>query len=180
LGDTYEVEVKIAIDSYEEMEKRILNVGAEKSDREVQIDSYFDHPCRKFQDTDEALRVRSSSPSGLIELTYKGPRIDNNTKTRIEASVILDDANEIVSILENLSFRLVATVTKTRQFFSLPSMTISIDKVEDVGLFMELESIAKTKDVAQARDNIFEMMRKLGLDPKESIRESYLELYWER
>ena len=51
MGDTYEVEVKIAIGSYEEMEKRILHVGAEKINREVQIDSYYDHPCRTFQDT---------------------------------------------------------------------------------------------------------------------------------
>ena len=189
MGDTYEVEVKIAIDSYDEMEQRILNVGAEKINREVQIDSYYDHPCRTFQDTDEALRVRSRQPlgkeevdsrNGLVELTYKGPKIDRTTKTRIESSAMLNDSVEITSILENLSFKLVANVTKKRQFFSLPSITISIDDVEDVGLFMELESVVKTKDVDHARENIFTLMEKLGLDPSQSIRESYLELYMKR
>jgi adenylate cyclase class 2 len=188
LGDTYEVEVKVAIDSYEDMEKRILSIGAKKINREVQVDSYYDHPCRTFHDTDEALRVRSrrplgqevDSPSGLVELTYKGPKIDSTTKTRIESSVNLDDTVEIVSILENLSFKLVATVIKKRQFFSLPSITISIDDVEDVGLFMELESVVKTKDVDHARKNIFAVIEKLGLDSSQSIRESYLELYVKR
>ena len=189
MGDTYEVEVKIAIDSYDEMEQRILNVGAEKINREVQIDSYYDHPCRTFQDTDEALRVRSRQPlgkeeadsrNGLVELTYKGPKIDSTTKTRIESSAMLNDSVEITSILENLSFKLVANVTKKRQFFSLPSITISIDDVEDVGLFMELESVVKIKDVDHARENIFTLMEKLGLDPSQSIRESYLELYMKR
>ncbi|MHA2027672.1 MAG: class IV adenylate cyclase [Candidatus Thorarchaeota archaeon] len=189
MGDTYEVEVKVAIDSYEEMEKRVLKLGAKKINREVQIDSYYDHPCRTFHDTDEALRVRSrqsiendliDSTRGLIELTYKGPKIDSTTKTRIETSVNLDDSVEMTTILENLGFKLVATVTKKRQFFTLPSMTISIDEVEDVGLFMELESVVKTKEVDDARENIFTMMKKLGLDPSQSIRESYLELYVNR
>ena len=189
LGDTYEVEVKVAIDGYAEMEQRILNLGAEKINREVQIDSYYDHPCRTFHDTDEALRVRFrqplgnegiDSPNGLVELTYKGPKIDSTTKTRIESSVTLDDTVEITSILESLSFKLVATVTKKRQIFSLPTITISIDEVEDVGLFMELESIVKTKDVDHARENIFAIMEKLGLDSSLSIRASYLELYVKR
>jgi len=189
MGDTYEVEVKIAIDSYEEMEERILDLGAEKINREIQVDSYYDHPCKTFQETDEALRVRSRQPIGnertessrnLVELTYKGPKVDTTTKTRIETSVNLDDATEIASILENLGFKQVATVIKKRQFFRLPSITISIDEVEDVGLFMELESIAQTEEVDKARENIFEMMKKLDLDPSKSIRASYLELYVNR
>jgi adenylate cyclase class 2 len=189
MGDTYEVEVKIAIDSYEEMEKRILDVGAKKINKEFQIDSYYDHPCRTFQETDEALRVRSRQPigdeknvpsKGLVELTYKGPKVDDTTKTRIEASATLDDAAEMTTILENLGFKLVAAVTKKRQFFNLPSITLSIDEVEDVGLFMELESIAETKDIDQAKENIFALMEKMGLDPSQSIRESYLWMYMNR
>ncbi|MFW9812405.1 MAG: class IV adenylate cyclase [Candidatus Thorarchaeota archaeon] len=189
MGDIYEVEVKIAIDNYEEMEKRIMEVGAQKTNRETQIDSYYDHPCKTFQNTDEALRVRSRQPinSGAVdppreeaELTYKGPRIDSTTKTRIETSVSIDSAKGMTSILENLGFKLVASIIKKRQFFNLPSMTISIDEVEDVGLFMELETIAQTKDVDEARQNIFAMMEKLGLNPSQSIRASYLEIYMNR
>ncbi len=189
MGDTYEVEVKISIVSYKEMEKKILNVGAIKINKEVQIDSYFDHPCRTFQETDEALRVRLRKPlsreepgssADLVELTYKGPKIDSTTKTRIESSVKLNDAEEITSILENLGFKLVAKITKKRQFFSLSAITISIDDVEDVGLFMELESIANIDEIDNARENIFTVVKELGLDPTQSIRESYLELYLNR
>jgi adenylate cyclase class 2 len=186
MGETYEVEVKVAIDSSEEMEERILNLGAKKINREVQIDSYFDHPCKTFRDTDEALRIRSrqqiendqtDSDKALTELTYKGPKIDSTTKTRIEATVNLDDSEEMTTIVENLGFKRVATVVKKRQFFILPELTISIDEVEDVGFFMELESVVATKDVDEARENIFSTMKKLGLDPSQSIRASYLELY---
>ncbi len=188
MRDTYEVEVKIPIDNYDEMENRILNVGGEKINQEIQIDSYYDHPCRTFQETDEALRLRFRQPLegeklgpsiDLIELTYKGPKIDSTTKTRIESSVKLYDAEEITSILENLGFKLVGKITKKRQFFSFPTISVSIDDVEDVGLYLELETIAKTTDeVNKARKEIFAMIRELGLDPSKSIRESYLYLYF--
>jgi adenylate cyclase class 2 len=187
MGETYEVEVKVSIDSLEDMEHRILNIGAKMINKEIQIDSYFDHPCRTFQETDEALRVRLRKPfdvekreisTDLVELTYKGPKIDTTTKTRLESSVELNNAEEITFILENLGFKLVAKITKKRQFFSLPATTISIDDVEDVGLFLELESIARTKDeLARTKENIFNLMKDLGLDITQSIRESYLELY---
>ncbi|MFW9794343.1 MAG: class IV adenylate cyclase [Candidatus Thorarchaeota archaeon] len=189
MEDSYEVEVKISIDSYEEMEKRILEVGAKKINREIQRDLYYNHPCRNFQNTDEALRLRSRQPiegeevdssRGRVEITYKGPKVDSTTKTRIEASVDLHDSTEMATILEHLGFELVATVIKTRQFFRLPSITISIDEVEDVGLFMELETMAQPKDVDDAREQIFTIMEKLGLDPSQSIRESYLEIYLNR
>ncbi len=189
MGDTYEVEVKISIDSFDEIEQRILNLGAKKINQEVQIDSYFEHPCRTFSETDEALRVRLRRPLGkaehesqtdLVELTYKGPKIDSTTKTRIESSVKLNDVEEITSILENLGFKQVATITKKRQFFSLPQITISIDDVEDVGLFVELESISNYDEITKARENIFAMVKKLGLKSTQSIRESYLELFLSR
>ena len=188
MGETYEVEVKVAIDNIEEMEDRIVRLGATKINKEVQIDSYFDHPCRTFQETDEALRVRLRQPIDLedtsidlVEFTYKGPKIDSTTKTRIESSVNLNNAGEITFILENLGFTLVAKVTKKRQFFSLSTLTLSTDDVEDVGIFLELESIAKNKDeLTDAREHIFKIMEELGLDKSQSIRESYLELYLNR
>jgi adenylate cyclase class 2 len=189
MGESYEVEVKVAIDSSEEMEERILNLGAKKINREVQKDAYFDHPCKTFRDTDEALRIRSrqqievdetDSDRGLFEITYKGPKIDSTTKTRIEATVNLDDSKEMTRIIENLGFKRVATVIKKRQFFTLPEMTLSIDEVEDVGFFMELESVVSAKDVDEARETIFSTMKKLGLDPSQSIRASYLELYLDK
>ncbi len=188
MGETYEVEVKVAIDSIEEMEDKIMHLGAKRINKEIQIDSYFDHPCRTFQETDEALRVRLRQPidpedisTDLVELTYKGPKIDNTTKTRIESSVNLNNAEEITFILEKLGFTLVAKVTKKRQFFSLPAMTISTDDVEGVGIFLELESIAKNNDeLEDAREYIFKIMKDIGLDVSQSIRESYLELYLNR
>jgi adenylate cyclase class 2 len=190
MSESFEVEVKVAITDSEVMTQKLIDSGAKVLNSEVQVDTYFDHPCRTFVETDEAIRVRIRNPldeQGMAasyapnELTYKGPKLDKKTKTRTEYSVGIDDTDSIVSILESLSFKTIAKVTKKRTFFDLRDITISIDDVEEVGLFLELESIAHHKDeMESAKKAIFEILDELGIDAKQSIRDSYLEMYMDR
>jgi len=188
--ESFEVEVKVPITDSEEMKQKLLDSGANQLTREVQVDMYFDHPCRTFHETDEAVRVRTRRPlddaeldlsHALNELTYKGPKIDQKTKTRLEYSVDINDVNAITAILENLGFKSVATISKKRTFYNLREITISIDDVEHVGLFLELESIAHEKsELESAKTTIFNLLDELGIDSGQSVRESYLELYLDR
>lgn len=190
MPETFEVEVKVPITNSEEIKRKLHDSGANQLNTEVQIDTYFDHPCRTFQETDEAVRVRTRRPlddteldlsHAPNELTYKGPKIDQKTKTRLEYSVDINDFSTITAILENLGFKSVATVTKKRTFYNLREITISIDDVEHVGLFLELESIAHEKsELESAKRTIFDLLDELGISPDQSVRESYLELYLDR
>jgi adenylate cyclase class 2 len=183
---TYEVEIKIPIRDTKSVRETILAKGGTELNSEVQTDTYFAHPCRSFEETDEALRVRSrdnitdenlSPHYAHVELTYKGPKVDSTTKTREEYSIGLAESQIVTQILDKLSFEQVATVTKHRTFFKLDEITLSVDDVEDVGTFIELEAIASgEEEMTKQRDKIIEMVRQIGLDPIESVRESYLEL----
>ncbi|MHA2021731.1 MAG: class IV adenylate cyclase [Candidatus Thorarchaeota archaeon] len=187
----FEVEVKIPLQEPEQLRAALLEIGARKLNTETQVDAYYDHPCRSFPDTDEAIRIRSRQPDPdhhrvvlderpLTEMTYKGPKIDPLSKTRLELSVGLDDSKEAGLILKQLGFKEVAEVTKIRAFYAIRDITVSIDDVIDVGLFLELERVVDDENqVASARNDIFEVVRELGLNPEDSIRTSYLELYQE-
>jgi len=187
MPEAFEVEVKVPIMNSEDMKQKLLDSGAKKMNSEIQVDTYYDHPCRSFQDTDEAVRVRERKPidgteldtsHAPNELTYKGPKIDQETKTRLEYSLDLEETSAITAILENLSFKPVAMVTKRRTFYTLREITISIDDVEHVGLFLELESIAHDNDeMESAKDVIFDILKGLDVDPDQTVRDSYLELY---
>jgi adenylate cyclase class 2 len=187
MSESFEVEVKAPIEDIEMMTRKLVESGAKELNSEVQIDTYFDHPCRTFVKTDEAVRVRTRRPlneQGLAtshapnELTYKGPKLDKKTKTRIEYSVGIDNTDQLTFILESLDFKPIAKVVKKRTFFELRAITISIDDVEDVGLFLELESIAHQKDeMKSAKKAIFKILGELGIDEKQIIRDSYLEMY---
>ena len=185
--ESYEVEVKVPIADIEMSEQKLLASGARFLNSEVEIDIYFDHPCRKLGETDEAVRVRTIRPldntkpassQPFNELTYKGPKIDKKTKTRLEYTVGIDDTDSLSAILESLGFKRVGNITKKRKFYSLREITISIDDVESVGLFLEMESIAHgKKEMESAKKAIFDLLDELGFDPQQSMRESYLELF---
>ena len=187
----YEVELKLPITDMDTIESKLLDLGAKKVNSEIQIDAYLDHPCKSFPETDEALRLRSrvatilnegvDPPAYAIrELTYKGPKIDPLSKTRVELSVGVDNTDELNEILMYLGFKHVVTIRKKRTFYSIRDITASVDDVEGVGIFLELEQVVDSEAKIEAnREQLFALVRELGLDPSTSIRKSYLELFIE-
>jgi adenylate cyclase class 2 len=84
----------------------------------------------------------------------------------------------VTVILDRIGFKQVATIKKRRVFFDIDGTTASIDDIEGLGLFLELERIADSEDSMRSeRTRILSLVERLGLDPQEMVRESYLELY---
>lgn len=133
-----------------------------------EFDLYFTHPCRDFAKTDEALRLRVEKK---VKMTYKGPRIDGETKTREEINVQIDDFESAVRLLEALGFKKFRSVKKTRRIFRIDDAVICVDRVEGLGDFIEIE----VKSLAE-KEEIFRIAEILGYSREESIRASYLEL----
>ena len=189
MRETYEVEVKIPIDDKDKIIEEIKRAKAKKLKSEKESDMYFDHPCRSFSNTDEAVRLRRvylddakdlDSSSVPAELTYKGPKVDKKTKTRLEYNSAVGDADAIVSFLQQTGFKHIGNITKHRIFYELDDIIISIDDVVDVGLFVEFELIAHSnEEMVHARERILTLIANLGLDPEKTVRESYLELYFQ-
>ncbi|QDV31272.1 CYTH domain protein [Planctopirus ephydatiae] len=152
----------------------------------TESDEYFAHPGRDFATTGEALRVRSTPLESI--LTYKGPRLDQLTKTRheIEAPLVVPMGSlaadksppAICQILLALGFRSVRKVVKSRQFWTLPDeeyvLVCTIDHVPELGHFAELEIITEERAWQPARDRLLEWAARLKLDQPEY--RSYLEL----
>ncbi|MCH7990085.1 MAG: class IV adenylate cyclase, partial [Planctomycetes bacterium] len=79
---SYEVELKFPLDDAERISAQLDGLQAERGAPIEQVDRYFNHPSRDFAQTDEALRIRTMNDRSL--LTYKGPLLDAETKTRLE------------------------------------------------------------------------------------------------
>ncbi len=134
-----------------------------------QVDQYFNHPCRDFAETDEALRLRKDTKG---RITYKGPKIDRFTKTREEIEMDIDDMDKMALILLRLGFRQVAKVSKKRKEYLLDGVTVSLDSVDGLGDFVELE--VQGEDAEEGRSRIERLRDELGLVGSE--RRSYLEM----
>ncbi|WP_292881451.1 class IV adenylate cyclase [Methanobrevibacter sp. UBA188] len=169
-----EVEVKAKIDSFEEMEKRLENLGAIKSKKEFQEDIYFASPIVDFAQTDEALRIRTTNNN--IFITYKGPKLNKDAKTRKEVEMSIESAGKAKDIFEEIGFKEVRTVRKNRQYYTYENFEISLDDVEGLNPYMEIEiSLEDGNDYDDAQKSIFELFEKLGIT-EGFERTSYLEL----
>jgi len=172
-----EVEVKLPLRDVKELKRRLNEFGATFIAEEDERDIYFNAPHRDFAKTDEALRIRFSKDTTL---TYKGPKLDKVSKTRKEITVPVADAERAMAMLKALGFEEVATVVKRRQAYRLDNLTISIDDVQGLGTYMEIEAIVSHKKYQSTLNRIFETLYKLGLSKEDTIRESYLELILRR
>lgn len=179
----YEVELKYPTNDMALLESKLAGLGASISSAQSEVDVYFAHPSEDYTQTDKALRLRRKGDSYTI--TYKGPKIDSATKTRreIDLPLAVNDDNSFeawFALLEALGFRPAGEVRKSRRKARLDwqgaNVEVSLDKVERLGEFVELELVVD--DIAQsledARDGILSLADKLGL--KQSERRSYLEL----
>jgi adenylate cyclase class 2 len=159
-----EVEVKVR---WIGGEKPLLDLGVEFTGEVVQEDQYYQHPCRDFLESGEAFRLRRED--GRLLLTYKGPRLDTDTKTRREIEFPID--GEMEAVLAELGFRRAGYVRKKRRNYQLDDVLLCLDEVEGLGSYLELET-SKQED----KELLFDILGRLGVDKKESITDSYLEL----
>lgn len=169
-----EVEVKAEINSFNEMETKLEKLGAKKSKKEIQEDIYFASPIVDFAETDEALRIRSTNNNTFI--TYKGPKLNDKAKTRKEVEMTIESAKKAKDIFEEIGFREVRSVKKNRQYYTYKNFEISLDDVEGLRPYMEIEiALEDNNNYSDAQDEIFKLFEKLGITDGFE-RTSYLEL----
>jgi adenylate cyclase class 2 len=208
-SNVYEVELKVQAD-HDAVREALEELDAEAIGTVEQADVYYDAPQRDFAETDEALRLRTErdrdgpgaaddgtatvrntdesppdSTTGV--LTYKGPLVDEESKTRREIESPVVDADGIDDVLNAVGFDVAATVEKHRERYRIDDVVVMLDSIAELGEFVEVEtevprgSSVNEDDaaIAAARDELESVLESLGLDPGDGIRTSYLGLLLE-
>jgi adenylate cyclase class 2 len=176
----YEVENKFPVPDLVAIEQQLYAYGARFDEAIEQVDHYFAHPVRDFAKTDEALRLRQMGDRNLV--TYKGPKIDQATKTRQELELPLaagrNLATQYAQLLLALGFRSVAYVKKRRRGGSFDwqqwRIEAMLDEVEGLGRFVELEIQVDAPRLREAQASLIALAAELGLNQVE--QRSYLEM----
>ena len=189
----YEVEIKVPAD-LDATRERLREAGAERVDARRQRDTYYDAPHREFAETDEALRIRRETPleggeepltgdppdtvaGSDASVTYKGPLLDDVSKTRTEHETGVDDGEALAAVLAGLGFEPAATVEKRREFWAYDGFTVTLDAVTGLDEYVEIErEVEAEAEVDAAREAAVAALDRLGLDASEQVRTSYLGL----
>ena len=168
-----EFELKARISSLDPVRSQLTRHNAQFLGRVHEHDVYYNAPHRNFSVTDEAVRIRYTSGHAVI--TYKGAKIPSSgLKAREEFNTAVESGEVFEEILDRLGFTRTAEVNKWREMYRLGTAAISLDSVEGLGTFVEIEVLAERNDKAAAAQ-IRRISKEIGIKG-EPILASYLEL----
>ena len=140
MADT-EIEIQVQVDSIEPL-LDFLKANAKFQEKRFQIDEYFTPVHRNFlgvRPAVEWLRLRDSN--GVFSITYKNWHVDEEGKTQYadEYETKVDNLGQLRKIFTVINIKPLITVNKERDIWMYKDYEVAIDKIKDLGDFVEIE-----------------------------------------
>jgi adenylate cyclase class 2 len=166
MAATLEREIKLGFPDAEQARRAILAAGATPlRGRRLQEDYLLDTHDDELRRRRCVLRVRVEC--GKTLLTFKGPVQTSPMKLRDEMETIIGDGLLLMSVLEQLGFRVWFRYEKYREEFAHEDVTLAVDETP-VGTFVEIEGSER---------GIRHMAEALARNPTDYVTDSYRGLY---
>jgi adenylate cyclase, class 2 len=146
------------------------DLGAEDRGTLIQRDVYFDVPRGR-------LKIREEEGAAPRLIAYERPDLRGQRESRYRI-VEVEDADELREALSAaLGIRVV--VTKARRLFVIEGVRIHLDRVDDLGNFIEFEGVVAPEDSdgsAPFEALLTELRRTFGIREDDLVAESYSNL----
>ena len=122
--------------------------------------------------SNKLLRLRLSGNKKV--LTYK---TYNNNMYCEEYEVEIDNSNNLMKIFDSIGLKKITEVKKERYIYSYQDKyEISLDKVDNLGYFIEIEVNGTINDYFEEYDNLLKNSRNLGLNLNNIEQKRYPQL----
>lgn len=169
--DNIEMEIKVRLnkEDYDYLNEVIKDKGKFLSEGNIK-DTYY--ILDNLDNNVKTLRIRESGNKKI--LTYKN---QNNTTHCEEYEVEIDSSDNLEKIFNSIGLNKITVVNKYRKVYSyLDKYEASIDKVDNLGYFIEIEVKDNIKDFSLEYDNLLKVSNRLGLNLNNIERKHYPEL----
>ena len=169
-----EIEIKLRVNNLEELEQKLkksgLAISKEINQRDVIYSSIND---KNFADAHEghiALRIRNEGDISKITLKQQ----KSNEMDNIEYETDVKDVEVMHNILLLLGWKPLLEVKKKRKKGKLGEYEVCLDRVEQLGDFIEIEKLTSDNvDPEEVRDELFEELEKFGLTRDQEETKGY-------
>ena len=170
-----EIEVKVKVNNFENLKKKLIEKGCVLSDPIDQHDVIYSvkDSMEEFESAKEGdiiLRIRYLKDTA--EFNLKQQR--SNEMDNLEYETKIENPDEMHKILHVLGWNPVIEVKKTRKKGKLGEYEICLDQVEKLGTFIELEKL--TDDNASpeiVRNELFKELESLGFSKDDEELKGY-------
>jgi adenylate cyclase class 2 len=168
-NDNVEIEIKIQLDEetfYRVREK--LKKIAEFMRNSQQVDEYFTPAHRNFVEPKfpfEWLSIRRRDGKAILNYKHWYPENVEVATHCDEFETEIQNPDQLKRIFSALDFKRLVTVEKEREVYLYKDeFEIALDKVKELGYFIEIEAVKDFGNVEKTRERLFEFARKLGID----------------
>lgn len=165
-----EIKIKLSEDEYENLEL-LMEREAKFLKENHHIDTYYQPVARKFVKEgiiNEWLRIGERGNKNIIN--YKN-WYDNYCD---EYEVEIDDVNNLNKIFDKIGLEKIAVVDKVRKtYFYLDKYEVALDKVKDLGYFVEIEVKKYEKAADLEYDELLRVAKRINLNLDNQDRRGY-------
>jgi adenylate cyclase, class 2 len=167
-----EVEIKVKIDNFEEIKKKVSSIG--KLVKSIkQIDDYY-IPCQRDffahkPQPIEHLRIRTNPDKIVFEYTRTiNLRAEGDYDYAEEYETEILNVEEFKKTLKFLDFKKVITVEKQREYWMCGDIEVALDNVKNLGYFIEAEAKGNFKNAEEAKKACINFLENLGIKDVEN------------
>ncbi|MCX6722164.1 MAG: class IV adenylate cyclase [Candidatus Staskawiczbacteria bacterium] len=174
-----EVEIKIKVNNLSEIRKKVAKLG--KLIKSInQIDDYYVPSHRDFfaekPQPFEWLRIRTNPDKVVFEYDKSiNMKANGEQEYAEEYETEISEPEEFRKILGFLDFKKVVTVDKQREYWMCGDIEVALDRVKDLGDFIEAEAKGNFKSNAEAKIACIKFLESVGIKDvkKEWINKGY-------
>jgi len=147
-------------------------------------DEYFTPRHKDFMDVKypfEWLRIRKRGDKNIINYKHFYPENTEIFSHCDEFETELTSFEKIRKIFDALDFKSLVIVDKEREIYEYnEEFEIGLDKVNELGFFIEIEALKDFGSVEKTREKLFEFAKMLGLDITKTLNKGYPYLLMEK
>jgi adenylate cyclase, class 2 len=183
-----EIEIKIQI--IEDQGKHLVEwLDKNSTNKKIvyQVEHYLNNPLTSFiftsqegyRDSKDFLRIRFSSGKDSLCLKQWHSSDNNSSLTHCdEYETEVQNGEEVLRLFRALGYTEEVIIKKTRVSYTTLNFDISIDEVENLGHFMEIELIAEVETVQLGLSLIYDFLKKRGLYRFRKMERGYVSMMW--
>lgn len=184
-----EVETKVPLDSKEvaSLRKKILKIAKFKKKTNKE-DDYFAIPrkgrgiIRRYPK--KAFRIRDDGDSYVINFKrWLRKYWTNAIVVKEEFEFETRNPDKFLALMTDLGFKQWLKKFKISEAYTYKKnkkVNIEINQVRHLGYFMEIEYIAKKRELKKAIRLVEDILQELGINPKDVHNKGYTKMLWEK
>ena len=168
-----EMEIKAFLRDEVCVRAKLSQCGCQWKDTQYQVDTIYVQDKVLSDVNTPIFHIRRQGSLSILTLKILESDLDTATELELEIS----DALTMQDILYAIGFKELVRVAKHRDTTHFDGFNICIDKVENLGTFIEIERVESTMDNQQTvYDGIMHLLVSLGISKSDVTKKKYYKM----